>query len=246
MQVQSYHAASTQTRCPHGGVPASCSACSGGGGGGGGGIKARVPGLMNWSEAFAEWNAIQVAQARQKAHLKSLAAASQLRNLETYNHLSGQTPTQLFFQNLGQSLAKLLKGLTAPLLSTKTTGLDNEEEGADPAVHTLDRANRTPGAVLALVMNKLVAQLGEAQRMLEELMHHNMELFKRMLRRLAWRKSLLVAFTSAQSFLAQLKPKKLLRQALRSILSWLGLQKKLEEEDTEPISSLPKPIDSFY
>jgi hypothetical protein len=246
MQVQSSRASSVQARCPHGGSPGSCSACAGGGGGSGA-SKARIPGLMNWSEAFAEWNAIQVAQARQQAHLKNLSAATFLKNQEANQQLNGQPLHPTFFTNLSQSILKLLNAARGLVFGKEQT-LGNEAGAISLAKPQTAKATLTFSGGIELVLNKLAAQLDDARKMIETFIHHNAELLKSMLRRLAWQQNLMVAFALSKDFLNKLKPPVILKKAFRSLLFWLGIPARLEEDRETLMTNTgkKKPLRKFF
>ena len=191
---------------------------------------------MNWSEAFAEWNAIQVAQGRQKIHLKHLTETLILKNQEANKQLNEPSWAQRVFNGVAGSLARLVKTVSSPTMMADTELPASEETPTEASPASL--SNVRQNGALSSVLNKLVAQLDQAQRMIEEFLYQNGELFKRVMGLVrGWQEGLMAAFAQSARLLAPAALKKVFKRALRTLVSWLGFAEEPEEESEAPKSA---------
>jgi hypothetical protein len=180
--------------CPHGIPAGACPVCSGMGGGGGGSSirkKEKIPGLMNWNEAFAEWSRLKRIDQRNQDNL-ALSETSRLNNLlaqrlselaifnkvlNFFNVLNSQSLTILknIMQDIRNNVLNTLKeNVTKLVESVKNFVAANIENIKNKFVQTIN--------TIAAVADKLIAVLGEQIKVLEDIISEN---FKKIIKRMS-------------------------------------------------------------
>jgi hypothetical protein len=195
---------------------------------------------MSWNEAYATWNAIQVAQNRQKAFLKGVADSISLRNQDT-NRQTAMLPSlppmvQSFAQNLANffQLASNLFGLKPGTQAINTAPTDSK----NPFQSTSAQAE----AGMKLVTSRLSNILGEMRTLTEEQTKAAIEWVKNFIIEKQWKQKLILILSESWELLSQFNPSQKLKSAFQSLLSWLGLSEISEPtEETLPEASKKAP-----
>jgi hypothetical protein len=169
--------ASNEGGCPHGAPRGACPACNGGGGGGG--SAGKKAGLMTWNEAYGLWNALRVARIRNEDYLKGA-------NLNQFRQNQEATALQrgLVFSVLVRLQPALATFLQSPtlLLTTLARGFGQTMTGFRNALSGFREAIVQPFLAVAGIADKLATILGDARKLLDDLLHHNLENLKALIR----------------------------------------------------------------
>ncbi len=183
--------------CPHGIPAGACPICSGMGGGGGGAVKKKekIPGLMNWDEAFAEWSRLKRIAQRNQDNL-ALSEASRLNNLlaqrlselavsnkilNFFSALNSQSLTILrnLIQNIRTGILDALKQNTAKLAESLKNLVTDAFKGisASLAAGIENIKNKVVQTIntISAAADKLIAVLGEQIKVLKEIISENFE-----------------------------------------------------------------------
>lgn len=182
MQIQSAHQQSAAKQsgiqaCSHGMVGA-CPQCMGSGGGSGGGVKRNTAGLMTWNQAWAVWNALQTNNARQSAYLKG-TAINQARMQQDALASLQRMPLGNLLVRLMQAYLPIARGFTQ---ATALAGRVVEQ-----MVRGLENVARQLASALVdgnRIADKLASILGDGKKLLEDILHHNIETLKSIMARL--------------------------------------------------------------
>lgn len=221
--------------CPHGAPRGACPLCSGAGGGGGGG-RSKTAGLMTWNEAYAVWNSLRIEKARNEDYLKGLAISQARMNQEQakptqgllMNFLARYAPALAnFFANPPQLFAVMARGMAQ--LST------NMQNALISFRNTLIQ---TFQGVID-ISDKLAAILGDSRKLLEDILHHNVENLKALLSRLQLDVLMQHVDGLMKQVLHQFAPRQVLKtieRRIRSVLSKIFGRPEEAEEELDPLS----------
>jgi hypothetical protein len=178
LQIHSASQATTRhpvPSCAHGYAGPGCPQCGGGGGGGGvGGAKRNTAGLMTWNEAWAVWNALKTNNARQADYLKGVAANRHHVPLGN-GALSGMTALMARFVQAALPTVRVV----ADALGSMGRSLTRIAQGMQQSVLLLLKGVSNKG-----MADKLASLLGDGKKLLEDVLHHNVENLKSLLARL--------------------------------------------------------------
>lgn len=231
LQAKNGNLGGVQGQCPHGVAPSGCPSCSGGGGGGG---KSKSSGLMSWNEAFAVWNALQVAENRNKDFLKSSAAVALLREKENNRSTTGPLINLAnVMMKMTQNLTTVLKawGVNPPLVATLQKGLTlltsiiyNQSETLSGQLLQLSK----------LASQRLAALLNEAIRIVENAFQSNVEAFKALVAKLNWQEAVKGTYTNIRRLFESLKTSSVLKKIKQILSMFIG---SLLTPDSEAASS---------
>lgn len=246
--------------CPHGIPAGACPVCSGMGGGGGGSVKKKekIPGLMNWDEAFAEWSRLKRIAQRNQDNL-ALSEASRLNNLlaqrlselavlnkvlNVFSALNSQSLTILrnLIQNIRTGILDALKQNTAKLAESLKTLVTDTIKGFAASLaagieNIKNKVVQTINTAIAAA-DKLIAVLGEQIKVLTEIISEN---FEKIIKRLSkytilngLSKILYEKFVNLGQFLTQNLEE--IKQKFAVFLNFLG-----EKEAREVRKKIKKP-----
>ncbi len=250
------HAQIRTAGCPHGIPAGACPVCSGMGGGGGGSVKKKekIPGLMNWDEAFAEWSRLKRIAQRNQDNL-ALSEASRLNNLlaqrlselavlnkvlNVFSALNSQSLTILrnLIQNIRTGILDTLKQNTAKLAESLKTLVTDTLKGVAAGIENIkNKVMQTINTAIAAA-DKLIAVLGEQIKVLTEIISEN---FEKIIKRLSkytilngLSKILYEKFVTLGQFLTQNLEE--IKQKFAVFLNFLG-----EKEAREVRKKIKKP-----
>lgn len=240
MQIQSYNSGlatkntKTETRCPHGASPGACPACSGGGGGGG---SAKKAGLMSWNEAFAVWNAIQVAETRKKDYLQGAAAQQERQQHETQI----RAIRNLAMAMLGSMSRGLPPGL-ATIMPIAATAMKNGLEwlaNLPRNLATIIQQRLAQGLQPIIdISGKIASLLGDIQNRLDDIWHHNGEVLKSLLAQLQWEQRMGQVQSLLKRVLGQFGPRQIFRAIEQRVKSLFGKILGLFGQQQEPLEEV--------
>lgn len=251
MNIQSANraaAVSPQTieaRCPHGGMPGSCPSCSGGGGGGGGAAKKSTAGLMGWNEAYAVWKSIQTGKTREADYQKAVTGNQQGIGQEGFVQTLRMTAALMlarFVQNLMVMNARMQQAVVSMARAVGQV-LSSVQNVFVQAGRQLLGLGQNITQLMASVGEKLASILGDTKKLLEDILHHNVENLKALFARLAFVERMQQIRELAAKVFRQFMPRQVFRAVSRRIKSLLGGLKKLfggrNNSDPSPETGAP-------
>jgi hypothetical protein len=189
-----------ENHCPHG-VVGACALCNpAGGGGGGGSVKRNTAGLMTWNEAWSVWNALQVAKTRQADYLKGVQS-HQLDLQQQVISANQKSPLMAGLLRLTQFVSPFAQRFSQAM-DRVFNSLGQGVRAAQNMIRMLTQSFMSN----TNIADKLATLLGDSKKLLDDILHHNVENLK----------SLLARFQFAER-LAQVG--QLMEKALKSLAS---------------------------
>jgi hypothetical protein len=134
---------------------------------------------MTWNEAYGLWNALRVARIRNEDYLKGA-------NLNQFRQNQEATALQrgLVFSVLVRLQPALATFLQSPALvfSALARGIGQTMTGFRNALSGFRETIAQPFLAVAGIADKLATILGDARKLLDDLLHHNSENLKTLIR----------------------------------------------------------------
>jgi hypothetical protein len=189
--------------------------------------------MMGWDEAYATWHAIQVGKTRQEDYLKSTVfqqdclqrevQAQAIRTLAQSLWLRFVNGASPLFVNISQTATNTLRGLL-PLLNSPRNALGVlRDRVMQPIIDITD---------------KLATILGDAKKLLDDILHHNVEVLKSLIAKLQWEERMAQVQSLMKRVLGQFSARKVFSGLVERVRSLFGrlmgfFDQSKEEEDLQ-------------